>query len=177
MSWRDAYRHGTLLLLPPEPLRATLDPLRRRHDPASAQMCTAHITLTQPFVAPLSDADVHAIAEVVRGHAPFDVVLGPVERLAPDVVVLRVEPRHRVLSLRQRLHALGLFDLSLPFTEGFVPHLTLSERGLVEPLPPLPAASFPCASVHHLVPDDDFVFGVRQVFALGSYRGEGPKRS
>jgi 2'-5' RNA ligase len=177
MSWRDAYRHGTLLLLPPPTLGRAVDALRERHDPPSHRICRAHITLTQPLLAPLEPAGADAVRAVLADQAPFEVRYGPVERLGPRVVVLRIEPRETLLGLRERLHALDLFDLTLPFTEGFVPHMTISERGVDAPLEaleglsgPLPTGSFPCTAVHQLIPDDDFVFELARTFPLGGPR-------
>ncbi len=177
MSWRDAYRHGSLLLLPPPDLGRLVDGLRRRYDPASHRVCRAHVTLTQPFVQAVSDLALARVEEVVASHPPMVLSYGPVERLGGSVVVFRIEPRAEVLALREALHSLGLFNLSLPFTKGFVPHMTISEReveGPLRPLEGLPPAraegSFLCSRVDHLVPDDGFVFRPRRSFLLGLAR-------
>ncbi len=89
------------------------------------------------------------------------------------MIYLPVVPRHRIERLRSVLLATGLFRLDLPHTDGFVPHLTLSEFGtapiaaLGAELPHPQAMSFFVEAVAWAVPDEAFHFTVRRTFRLG----------
>lgn len=57
MSWHSDYQHGTLLLLPPLEVTVTVNQLRKQYDYKSFNICTAHITLTQPLLSALTIED------------------------------------------------------------------------------------------------------------------------
>ena len=76
--------------------------------------------------------------------------------------------------MRDYFHATGYFDLNLPYTDGFVPHMTISERGVENSemvIPELnisiPGGIFECAEIAYMVPNSEFKFEIEDVFSLG----------
>ena len=49
------FRLGVFVIALPEPLRAQVESLRRRFDPASAEIAPPHLSVTQPLAAEPSD--------------------------------------------------------------------------------------------------------------------------
>ncbi len=176
--WQQAYRHGTLVIRPPAELRDMVDALRRRYDPESARISEAHITLTQPLVEALSDADARQIAARCEQEAPFEIRVGPLRSFLPAPVLwLDTQPAARIVALRGDLHALDLFDLGLPHTDDFVPHMTVTEglsgpavdKALMAAIEPVaPAGTFRCEGITLLVPDAEFRFRPVREFRFGA---------
>ena len=177
-SWRDAYRHGTCVIFPTGRTARIVNALRAEVDPESQQSCGAHITLTQPFRVAPDAAAWSTIEAVARQTAPFMVRSGPVERFGTSCVVkLDIEPKAVILALRHRLHDTGLFDLTLPHTDGFVPHMTLSEFGFSCPTEASDWAvqinhrvqldAFECIQFEFIKPDSEFRFVRHRGVGLG----------
>lgn len=175
-AWKKPYRYGTLALYPPQPIRDYLNNFRTELDPVSAGFSEAHISLTQPFSVAVTREVTEAVETVLREEGAFDVSFGPVRCFLPSpVIYLEVQPHQHIMELRRKLHGLGMFDLSLPHTDDFVPHLTLTEgfsgatvdddlfRTLQQQVT---GGSFTCDSISHLVPNKDFRFEANQAFAL-----------
>lgn len=127
--WMHNFRFGTLAFLPTGDLRTTADQLRAQYDPVSARICAAHVTITQPLSQAPDASQVSMIENVVSGFARFAARIGPATT-SPNqrLVWLDVNPKEQVLAIRNRLHETGLFRTDLPFTTGFIPHLTISEK-------------------------------------------------
>jgi 2'-5' RNA ligase len=174
-TWQRDYRYGTLVIIPPPTLASALDPVRERLDPASAAQIGAHITLTPPFAAAPSSADVERVRAAIRGVASMRLHLDrPTRFSGSSVVYLPVMPTQPFLKLREVLLATGLFRLDLPHTTDFVPHLTLSEFGttpaeaLGADLPQPEAMAFLVEGVAWVVPDEEVRFTVRRTFMLAA---------
>jgi 2'-5' RNA ligase len=175
-DWREAYRHGMFVIWPPDDVRAAVNVLRQRYDPRSAAICEAHITLTQPLLTTLDAGDWRRIAETVAAQPTFDIEFGPVNTFLPyPCVYLEIRPGCAVLELRAALHALGHFDLSLPHTDDFVPHMTIADASLapddiaalaLELQDGAPRGQFPCTEVAYVAPDARFRFEVARRFSL-----------
>lgn len=74
----SAYQFGTLAFIPRNgDLRKTADQLRTEFDPESAQICSAHITVTQPFSFKPSDTDVLNIQNLLQEFSRFEIQVGP----------------------------------------------------------------------------------------------------
>ncbi|MEO0424270.1 MAG: 2'-5' RNA ligase family protein [Pseudomonadota bacterium] len=175
-AWQRAYRFGTLVIRPPARVRAVVDRWRARYDPVSQGYVDTHITLTQPFRQEPTPQALQQITELLRSQRQFDIRYGPLRHFLPDPVLwLEVQPARRVIALRKALHETGLFDLSQPHTEGFVPHMSITE-GLSSPQADealfrqlreqAPAGSFSCRSVTYLRPDARFQFRKVRMFRL-----------
>ena len=125
-----AYRFGVFVIALPEDLRDRIAPVRERFDPRSAALAEPHITVTQALAQAPNDiarADLGAeLAEI----GPFEVRVGPAAAFpSSPVVYLAVEPAEAILALRSAAHRTGLFRTGPPSTQGFVPHVTIRERG------------------------------------------------
>ncbi len=177
-AWKKPYRHGTLVIRPPQVVRNYVNQWRQQYDPVSHSYAEAHITLTQPFRNPVGDRVLSEIESLLAPERPFEISYGPLRSFLPSPVLwLEVQPADRVLALRQKLHELGLFDLSLPHTEDFVPHMTVTEglsgTPVDEELHRMLAAriadgSFLCSKIAFIQPDDDFRFQVIREIPLGA---------
>ena len=64
-SWMRDFRFGTLAFMPDGDLNSFSDSMRRRFDPESAHTCGPHITVTQPFTAAPSDADLKKVEDLI----------------------------------------------------------------------------------------------------------------
>lgn len=63
-EWKNNYRYGTFVIIPPEPVFSIVNDLRRRHDPKSARIAPAHISLTMPLKHPLKSNQIKQIENV-----------------------------------------------------------------------------------------------------------------
>jgi len=164
------------VIWPPSPIREQLNRLRQDFDPVSLEHAEAHITLTQPFKGPVTRGLMDQLVALLAREDSFAITYGPLRSWLPSPVLwLEVQPSERVLELRRKLHALGVFDLSLPHTEDFVPHMTITE-GLSGPCVDdhlfnklegrVKVGSFKCTSVVYLRPDKQFRFRVEREIRL-----------
>jgi 2'-5' RNA ligase len=176
-DWRDIVRPGTLLIWPPEPLRTRVNTLRRTYNPEAQKNCDGHITLTQRFLIPPNKAAFQTIEAIAATTSAFSIHFGPIERFGTSVVVkFDIGPKPIILALRERLHATGLFNLRLPFTEGFIPHMTVSEFGLKTPKAAakvvqklnetVEMGTFPCVEFAYARPDGFSHFHTVRTFPL-----------
>lgn len=172
--WMHDFKFGIFTLVPDEAFKKKVDRLRQLYDPESARICCAHMTVTQPFQVEPSSGDLEKLANLIRSRNTFHVMIGPaVTSPNRQLVWLDVEPKHEILSLRTALHNTGLFNTALPFTEGFIPHMTISElrrspeeaakvaRGLNE-THEIYEQTF--SKIFWLVPNEEFVFRERGEF-------------
>lgn len=180
-DWQRVYSHGTLVIWPPDPVRHVVNELRRNYDPVSQDACDAHVTLTQPLVRQPTEDEWRRLRTIVDRFHRFRCDYGPVRSFLPAPVVwLEVQPSARILEIRRALHDTGLFNLELPHTEDFVPHLTVTEGRSgpevneelrVEIAAAAPRGSFTCADVAYIRPDEAFRFSVATRLALGMQPG------
>jgi 2'-5' RNA ligase len=175
-EWQLNYVHGLFVIWPPGPVRQTVNRLRQRYDPISQATIEAHITLTQPFLARPSAADWARLAQIVAGFEPYELYYGPIDTFFPNpVIYLAIQPPERVLALRQALHETGLFNLTLPYSEGFVPHMTIAEGRsgpdvdelmLAEIRSQAPRGTFLLTEIVHVAPDKNFHFEIKKRLKL-----------
>ena len=155
-----------------------MNDLRNRYDPVSQAACEAHITLTQPFLREPSGEEWRSLHAIVQGFPRFHCDYGPVRSFLPAPIIwFEVQPAERIVELRRALHETRLFNLDLPHTDDFIPHMTLTEglsgpevtRALLEQLrETVSGGSFSCAEVSFIVPDDGFHFSVERRLPLSS---------
>ncbi len=176
-DWHRADRFGELLLFPPEPLRSIVNRLRSRHDPQSQRYCDAHISLTVPAVAPVTQAQWAELEAVASEIEPFEITYGPLKNYPPNPgVCLAIEPFEALDALRVALEAVSPFSEAPARRYPFSPHMTIAEfitadrtRSLMEELALVaPAGRFLCRSVSYAVPDESFHFSERCRLELGA---------
>jgi 2'-5' RNA ligase len=176
-EWQKVYQHGILVILPPDEVRGFVNQQREEYDPQSAAICDAHITLSQPLLQPLNESELINIKNIIKTFQPFEIHYGPLKSFLPyPCIWYEIQPTTRVLCIREALHKTGFFDLSQEHTDGFIPHMTVTE-GLSGPdvneelLTKLqersPAGSFLCSQITLLRPDEDFSFQVHRHITLG----------
>lgn len=179
-DFRATYQYGTLLILPPPDVAAVVDELRERYDPASAAICGAHITLTQPFVVEPRETELASLAATVAGHAPFFIQWGPLTTFLPyPCIYFEIRPPEPIMQLRGTLHGLGLFNLSLPFSgDDFVPHMSVTDghpdaeetqRIFEELRASVPHGVFPCSEVVYSRPNEQLRFVAERIFPLTAF--------
>ena len=173
---RKNFRYGTLVIMPPAQVRSMVDQLHAEYDPASHAWYGAHITLTQPFVRQPREDDWARLAQVTARFDALRIEYGPLRSFLPyPCIWFEIRPKDRVLTLRRTLHDVGLFNLGLPHTDDFIPHMTITEgrsgprvdEGLLATLRDrCVGGSFLCAGVAYYVPDARFHFTVERTLAL-----------
>jgi len=115
--------------------------LRLQHDGSAAKGVPAHVTILFPF-APPEQVDEDALARLFAGFPAFDFALDRVERFDDEVVWLHPEPSRPFEDLTA-----AVFERfpDYPPYEGahdvVIPHLTVSDSGVVDVDVPLPIAS------------------------------------
>ena len=175
-DWQREYRFGVLLLFPPEPLRSIINHLRSQHDPKSQRYCDAHISLTVPAAAPVTQAQWAELARVASEIEPFEVTYGPLKNYLPHPgVCLAIEPFEALDALRVALETVSPFAEAPTRRYPFSPHMTIAEfitadrtEALMEELASVaPSGRFLCRSVSYAVPDGSFHFGERGRLELG----------
>ena len=177
-NWQRPYRFGMFVIWPQGKASTIGNKLRELHDPTSQRVCEAHITLSQPLLA-LPDHQAWQTIEAIAQDTPsFPVQVGPIEVFADSTVVkFAIEPQQTIVALRNRLHDTGLFNLSLPFTQGFIPHMTIGEFGLQDPQQAKTLARalnktiehthFQCSAITYIRPDADFRYDAVRSVSLG----------
>lgn len=175
--WQHEYRHGAFYLFPPADVAAAVNGLRRRYDPASAAICDAHISLSEPLAGPLTDEQLDELRAALAHIAPFEITYGPLTSIGPyPGVVFAISPEDDFFALRQAVQATSIFaGRDLPRSKR-VPHMTVAEfitldetRELVLQLADaVPGGIFLCDRVTYAVPDPSFNFEPVFEIPLGS---------
>jgi 2'-5' RNA ligase len=171
-DWQKNYVHGTFVIWPPDPVRRVVNRLRQEYDPVSQAICETHVTLTQPFLRQPDDAEWATLYRIVAGFDPFEITYGPLNNFFPyPCIWFEIHPSQKLLEIRHALHQTGLFNLDLPHTDDFIPHMTITEslsdieatQGMFERLSSkVSGGSFTCSSVAYITPNPDFHFHVEQ---------------
>lgn len=153
-----------------------IDGLRRIYDPVSAAICQAHISLSEPLPAPLSERQVSEIRAALFAIAPFDIRYGPLRDFLPyPGVCYAVAPECRIGALRETLHGTSIFATVVPKRGHIAPHITIAEFIAVEQTVDLlqgldgnvPEGTFRCDAIAYAVPDATFHFRSALTFHLG----------
>ncbi|TQV72351.1 2'-5' RNA ligase family protein [Aliikangiella marina] len=173
MSWQKDYQYGTLLLLPPPQVMQIVNSLRQQYDPQSHKICVAHITLTQPLIKEISTDELNLIEKIISQFSQFEIQYGPISNLSQTCIIFQIAPKKVILTLREKLHQTGFFNLNLPFTEGFIPHMTVSEMGIANNDSVIRKLNqkFPVSTYHQeavtlMKPNHQFVFKTVRNFNL-----------
>ena len=127
-GWEHPYLPGALIIVPPLDIRHRVNRLRRRYDPRSADTVGAHVTVAQPFRYEPGQAELARVRRVLAGFEPFTVTFGPLKNFLPyPCIWFDIRPAERVLAMRRALHSTGLFNTDLEYTDGFVPHMSITD--------------------------------------------------
>jgi 2'-5' RNA ligase len=174
--WQEEYAFGAFFIFPPEDLAAKVDALRRIHDPVSAEICQAHISLTEPLRSELDEQQVGEIRNRLTTLKRFTIDYGPIRGFAPRPgIALAIRPEEAVRSLRDAIHSTSAFK-GVTFKRSQVPpHMTIAEfitpersaELLHELTEVIPSGSFECAEVVLATPDGDFRFHEAARFRIG----------
>jgi len=175
-EWQKLYRFGTIVIWPPDEIREIVNSQRLEYDPTSQSYCETHITITQPLIKSLADEEWNELWRLVRQFESFKIIFGPLNSFLPyPCIWYEIGPIEKVLNIRNALHQTGFFNLSLKHTEGFIPHMTITEgvsgppvnEALLEKLQgESNVGSFICEELAFIVPNDQFSFRVRKNLPL-----------
>jgi 2'-5' RNA ligase len=176
-DWQKTYQYGTIVIWPPDDVREIINQQREEYDPKSSAICEAHITLTQPLLGPLEKPDWEIIEQITSQIQPLEIQYGPLKSFLPyPCIWYEIQPMEQLLEIRAALHMTGFFNLSLPHTEGFIPHMTITEHlsgpevnlQLLEDLQKESTpGEFTFTEISLIEPDENFFFSVQRVIPLG----------
>ncbi len=177
-EWQKPYQFGLIVIQPPDEIRELVNKQREEYDPLSQSYSEAHISVTQPLLKTLSEIEWDRTLRIVEGFGSFLIDYGPINSFLPyPCIWYEIKPAEKVLDLRQALHQTGFYNLSLPHTEGFIPHMTITE-GLSGPTVDeklfnrlqgeSSQGTFLCQQLTHIVPDDKFYFQIGKTIPLGA---------
>ena len=100
-DWQYRYLHGAFYIFPPAPITRAVDELRSRYDARSARYAPAHVSLSEPLNAPLSQTQRREISARLTRIQPFDIHYGPLRSSAPHPgVVFAITPQDPIKTLR-----------------------------------------------------------------------------
>lgn len=164
--WQYEYEHGVFVVLPPADVADRVNQLRRCHDPRSAAICDAHITLSDPLRAPLTHRQRDELTAALAEFAPISFHYGPITDMGrPPGVVFAISPTEPFFELRRAVHATSAFEgHPLPRAHR-QPHMTVAEfitmeqtANLLRDLETLEPGEFLCDSITLMVPDSQYHF-------------------
>jgi len=168
--WQREYKHGVIVIFPPEPHLSKITALRNRYAWAQSSDCPAHISLTRHISRPVLPSDVDEIQKKIRRMKRFAVEYGPVvENPAHCGVTLAVEPQEELKKLLEAVESASLFENSPRRKYPFKAHMTVAERvsweqtrQIIAEVKDLPLGGiFTLSAVSYAVPDQDFKFTER----------------
>lgn len=182
-EWQKVYSYGSLVIWPSDHVREAVNRLRHEYDPVSQSFCEAHITLTHPLLRQPSEKEWDNLSDIVSGFKSFEIRYGPINTFLPyPCIWFEIHPSEVVQAIRQALHASGLFNLDLPHTDDFIPHMTITEGQsdievtndlLAKLRDEIPGGKFLCTEITLIVPDQHFHFGIqRQLPLMGRNTGK-----
>jgi 2'-5' RNA ligase len=166
-AWQREYRYGAFYIFPPPGIIEPIDQLRRTYDPKSDSYCQAHISLSEPLRAPLTDEQVQELHDTLSSIEPFEMHYGPPHIFPPyPGVVYAITPEDMFMRLRSRIHETSLFKGQQLMREHITPHMTIAEfitiertHELLEELSgKVPEGTFLCSAIEYAIPYDDFYF-------------------
>ena len=175
-DWQKPYQFGTLVIWPPDEIRAVVNSQRERIDPVSGSYCETHITITQPLRRDLGDQEWDQLKAILSNFDSFEITYGPLKNFFPyPCIWYEIQPAEKVLEIRGSLHQTGFFNLDLEHPKDFIPHMTITEglsgpevdENLFHTLQQESAqGTFQCAGLVLILPDRDFRFKVKKVLPL-----------
>ena len=174
-TWQGAWKHGVILVFPPEPHLSKITALRNRYAWAQSSDCPAHISLTRQISRPVLPSDVEEIQKKIRRMRRFIVDYGPlVENPPHSRVALAVEQQAELKKLLEAVESASLFETSPKRKYPYLAEMIIAERvswvqtrQIIEEVKNLPlSGNFNLSSVSYVVPDQNFKFTERLRFFL-----------
>jgi 2'-5' RNA ligase len=179
-DWKREYKYGSILIIPPKPIKKLTDNLRKKYDPQSYKNCVAHISLTMPIRHVLTTEDKKELEQNIKRFKSFKVNYGPVANFLPGAVgvVFKINNQQDLKKLCNHIENTSGVDF-YPRKRPFIAHLTIAEfidkettvrltRDLNKQLQKdILYGEFVCDKVTYMVPDENFVFQEIQSFDLG----------
>jgi 2'-5' RNA ligase len=141
--------------------------LRSTYDQKSYSYCQAHISLSEPLRAPLTEEQVQELHDALSSIEPFEIQYGPLRIFPPyPGVVYAITAKDMFINLRSRIHETSLFKGQQRMREHIKPHMTIAEfitiertHELLEELSgQVPEGTFLCSAIEYAVPNHDFYF-------------------
>ena len=166
-EWQTEYRYGAFYIFPPPGIIEPIDQLRRKYDHKSDSYCQAHISLSEPLRAPLTDEKVQELRVTLSSVEPFEIHYGPLRSFLPyPGVVYAITPEDMFMRLRSCIHETSLFKDQQLVREHVKPHMTIAEfitiertHELLEKLSgKIPEGTFLCSAIEYAIPNHDFYF-------------------
>ncbi len=176
-EWMFEYINGAFYIFPTDDVIHPIDKLRQRFDKKSADICQAHISLSEPLTKPLTEELLTEISKTVEKFVPFEITYGPLKTFPPHPgVCYDVFPKDIFFALRKALHNCSVFEDSNFGRVEIAPHITIAEFDLTwdesEEMRKkldgnVPVGKFKCEAIEYSVPNDDFYFERRFKIPLG----------
>src|SRR5919206_3379168 len=132
-GWQREYRYGAFYIFPPPGIIEPIDQLRHNYDPKSDSYCRAHISLSEPLRAPLTDEQVQELHDTLSSIEPFEIHYGPLRSFPPyPGVVYAITPEDAFMGLRSCIHETSVFKDQQLMREHSKPHMTIAEFITIE---------------------------------------------
>jgi 2'-5' RNA ligase len=166
-GWQREYRYGAFYIFPPPGIIEPIDQLRRKYDPKSDSYCQAHISLSEPLRAPLTEEQVQELHNTLSSVEPFEIHYGPLRIFPPySGVVYAITPEDALVKLRSRIHETSLIKGQQLMREHITPHMTIAEFVTIERTHELleelsgkvPDGTFLCSAIEYAIPNQGFYF-------------------
>ena len=166
-EWQRGYRYGAFYIFPPPGIIEPIDQLRRKYGPKSDSYCQAHISLSEPLSAPLTEEQVQELHNTLSSIEPFEMHYGPLRSFPPyPGVVYAITPEDAFMRLRSCIHETSVFKDQQLMREHIKPHMTIAEFITIERTHELlkelsgkfPEGTFLCSAIEYAIPNHDFYF-------------------
>jgi 2'-5' RNA ligase superfamily len=166
-DWQLEYRYGAFYLFPPSGVIERVDDLRKTYDPASAAVCQAHVSLSEPIPRPLEEGDLRELLVALSRVEPFTMTYREVHATPPyPGVVYTIGPASNFMALRSAVHSTSLFESSPLRRQELPPHMTIAEFITMERSVELaaqlmgnvPTGEWACRQIEYAVPDETMHF-------------------
>ena len=176
-AWQREYMFGTLMVIPPDPVRSEVNALRAKYKWAQSTDCDAHVSLTIRFPRPLTKLHWNELKLIASNIKSFSIHYGPLKHYLPyPGVCLEIEPQDELDRLRAALEAASCFVGAPERRFPFSAHMTIAECISVEQTEELmvelndvaPEGVFACTNVSYVVPDASFRFTERAWLELAT---------
>ena len=94
----------------------------------SAAVCQAHISLSKPLQAPLTEAHARESQAALGAVAPFEMQYGPLRSFRPyPGVAYSIQPEDKFRQLRAVVHSTSIFAGMALKRQDIAPHMTIAE--------------------------------------------------
>lgn len=130
-GWQRDYKWGAFYLFPPQPIMGKVNALRHQYDPTSANICNAHISLSDTLSGSLNADALDELQNAISVMAPFEIRYGSLRTYPPHPgVCYDIGPTDHFFKLREIIHNTSLFSESALTRQNIPPHMTIAEFGL-----------------------------------------------